>query len=94
MSRLQDSDLRKRVIDELDWDPAIDPGAIAVAAKEGAVMLSGTVANDSQKLNAERTVKRVFGVKAVAEDLTSRVPSPGARSSMRTGLRSTAAMAR
>jgi hypothetical protein len=33
MSRLQDSDLRKRVIDELDWDPAIDPGAIAVAVR-------------------------------------------------------------
>jgi osmotically-inducible protein OsmY len=80
MSRLQDSDLRKRVIDELDWDPAIDPSAIAVAVKEGVVTLSGTVANFSQKLNAERTVKRVFGVKGVAEELTVQVPDSDQRS--------------
>jgi osmotically-inducible protein OsmY len=80
VSKQEDSDLRRRVIDELEWDPAIDATAIAVAVKEGVVTLTGTVANYSQKVNAERVVKRVFGVKAVAEELAVQLPYSAQRS--------------
>ena len=70
MRNKEDSELRRRVVDELEYDPSIDATTIAVAVQEGVVTLSGTVPNYAQKQSAERAVKRVAGVKAVAEDLT------------------------
>ncbi len=69
MRSKEDSDLRRKVIDELEFDPAIDATTIAVAVEDGVVTLSGTVPNYAQKNSAERAVKRIAGVKAVAEDL-------------------------
>ena len=69
MRHKEDSELRRRVVDELEYDPSIDATTIGVAVEDGVVTLSGTVPNYAQKLSAERAVKRVAGVKAVAEDL-------------------------
>ena len=64
MIKIDDSELRRKVIAELDWDPSIDNSAIGVAVKDGVVTLSGSVVNYSQKKNAERAAKHVAGVKA------------------------------
>jgi osmotically-inducible protein OsmY len=54
-----DSQIREDVIRELRWDPQIlDPEAIGVAVKDGAVTLT-----------AARAAERVYGVKAVANDI-------------------------
>ena len=66
-----DSEIRDDVIDELRWDPQIsDADAIGVAVQEGAVTLTGHVPSYAEKLAAARAAERVYGVKAVANDLT------------------------
>jgi osmotically-inducible protein OsmY len=68
---LTDSDARVRdsVMRQLDWEPEVDASAIGVAAKGGAVTLTGFVDTYVEKLAAERAAKRVHGVRAVANDL-------------------------
>jgi osmotically-inducible protein OsmY len=68
---LTDKDLRVRnaVMQQIEWDPAVDASAIGVSAREGAVTLTGTINTYAGKLAAERAAKRVFGVRAVANDL-------------------------
>lgn len=65
--------LRDSVIRELDWDPEVDDSAIGVAAKDGVVTLTGFIDSYAGKLTAERVVKRVRGVRAVANDITIRL---------------------
>jgi osmotically-inducible protein OsmY len=66
-----DSEIREDVINELRWDPQItEPDAIGVAVQDGAVTLTGHVSTYAQRLAAARAAERVYGVKAVANDLT------------------------
>jgi osmotically-inducible protein OsmY len=65
-----DTEIREDVIDELRWDPQItEPEAIGVAVKDGAVTLTGHAASYAEKLAAARAAERVYGVKAVANEL-------------------------
>jgi len=80
MTRIDDTALRNRVLAELDWEPSLDASAVGVAVKDGVVTLSGSVRSYADKMNAERAVKRVAGVKAVAEDLLVQLPGIAERS--------------
>ena len=65
-----DSEIRDDVINELRWDPQItEPDAIGVAVNDGAVTLTGHVSTYAERLAAARAAERVYGVKAVANDL-------------------------
>ena len=65
-----DSQVREEVIQELRWDPQVtDPDVIGVAVKDGAVTLTGAVSTYAQKFAAVRAASRVYGVKAVADEL-------------------------
>jgi osmotically-inducible protein OsmY len=65
-----DAEIRDDVINELQWDPQItEPEAIGVAVKDGAVTLTGHLPSYAEKLAAARAAERVYGVKAVANDL-------------------------
>src|SRR3982074_2994764 len=64
-----DDAIRQDVLFELKWDPKITSSDIAVAVKDGVVTLSGYVPSYWEKDAAEKAVKRVYGVKAVANDL-------------------------
>jgi osmotically-inducible protein OsmY len=65
-----DTEIRDDVIDELRWDPQITaPEAIGVAVRDGAVTLTGHAASYAEKLAAARAAERVYGVKAVANEL-------------------------
>ena len=64
--------LRDSVIRQLDWDPEVDAAAIGVAARGGAVTLTGFVDTYAGKLAAERAAKRTHGVRAVANDIAVR----------------------
>jgi osmotically-inducible protein OsmY len=65
-----DSEIREDVLRELRWDPQVpDPEAIGVAVKDGAVTLTGRVPTYGQKLAATRAASRVYGVRAVADEL-------------------------
>ncbi|MET0211505.1 MAG: BON domain-containing protein [Vicinamibacterales bacterium] len=65
--------LRDAIIRQLDWDPEVDDSAVGVAAKDGTVTLTGYIDSYAGKLAAERAVKRVRGVRAVANDIVVRV---------------------
>jgi osmotically-inducible protein OsmY len=68
-----DTQLQQDVIDELKWDPSVK-AAIRVDVKDGVVTLSGYVDSYSKKWAADRAAARVFGVKAVAEEIQVRLP--------------------
>jgi len=61
--------LVKYVQDELYWDPKVDSAAVAVSADRGTVTLRGTVGSFREKLEAKKAAKRVYGVKAVDNEL-------------------------
>lgn len=64
-----DQGLRDSVVRQLTWDPEFDASMVAVAAQDGIVTLSGYVDTYVSKLAAERAARRVYGVKAVANEL-------------------------
>jgi osmotically-inducible protein OsmY len=67
-----DDQIRNDVIFELKWDPKITSTDIAVAVKDGVVMLSGYANSYWEKDAAEKAAKRVYGAKAVANDIQVR----------------------
>lgn len=68
--------LRDAVIRQLEWDPSVDASAIGVTAAEGVVTLTGFIDSYAGKLVAERAVKRIRGVRAVANDIVVRLRQP------------------
>lgn len=74
-----DSEIQKDVLEELKWEPLLNASEIGVAVKNGVVTLSGTVSTYGKKIAAEEAAKRVFGVKAVAEDIEVHLAEMGKR---------------
>jgi osmotically-inducible protein OsmY len=70
--RKTDSQLQLDVMEELKWQPGIDHEQIGVSVANGIVSLSGTVRSYAEKLLAEKTVRRIKGVRAIAEELQVR----------------------
>ena len=64
-----DTQLHDAVQRQLDWDPEINARDIALKASDGVITLTGFVNSYAEKLAAEQTVKRVRGVRAVADDI-------------------------
>jgi osmotically-inducible protein OsmY len=64
-----DDEIRSSVLMELKWDPKITSSDIAVAVKDGVVTLSGFASSYWEKDAAEKAVKRVYGVRGVANDI-------------------------
>lgn len=71
---LTDTQLQHDVQDELEWDPSVDAAQIGVTAKDGVVTLTGHAAKLADKLAAERLAKRVYGTRAVANDIEVLLP--------------------
>ena len=69
-----DMELQQDVIDELKWDPRITDDEIGAAIRGGVVTLTGSVPNFAQKWAAVKAVERVAGVRAVAQELTVKMP--------------------
>jgi osmotically-inducible protein OsmY len=61
--------LRTAVLSELDRDPGVRAWEIGVAAEDGVVTLTGRVESLAMRVAAERAVKRVAGVRSIANDL-------------------------
>lgn len=69
-----DHNLKRDVENELQWEPSVNEAHIGVAVHDGIVTLSGHVSSLMQKHMAERAVKRVNGVKAVADEIEVKLP--------------------
>jgi osmotically-inducible protein OsmY len=74
-ANLVETDLRLRdaVIRQLEWEPRVDASALGVAAVRGVVTLTGFIDSYADKLAAERAVKRIRGVRAVANEIVVRL---------------------
>jgi osmotically-inducible protein OsmY len=72
---ISDHQLQEDVLDELDFEPAVNAAHIGVSAHAGVVTLSGYVSSYGEKLSAERAARRVKGVRAIAEEIEIRLPS-------------------
>jgi osmotically-inducible protein OsmY len=70
-----DKDLKQYVENAFDWEPSVDAKDIGVSVDQGVVTLRGNVASYTEKIAAERVALRVYGVKAVANDLVVRLAS-------------------
>ena len=66
---MTDRDIQHNVQSALDWDPSIDAADIGVTVDSGVVTLHGDIKTYTEKAAAERVALRVFGVRAVANDL-------------------------
>jgi osmotically-inducible protein OsmY len=75
-----DNRLQQAVLEELNWEPSVTAAHIGVTANAGVVTLSGHVESFAQKHAAEAAVRRVKGVKAIAEEIEVRLPYDTKRS--------------
>jgi osmotically-inducible protein OsmY len=74
-----DSELKRDVENELKWEPSVNEAHIGVSVKEGVVTLTGHVPSYTEKYAAEKAAKRVYGVKAVANELDVKLPGSSKR---------------
>lgn len=75
-----DKQLQMDVTEELKYEPRVHAEEIGIEVRDGVVTLMGTVPDYAQRLRAERAVERVAGVRAVAQELTVKVPNTHLRS--------------
>jgi osmotically-inducible protein OsmY len=61
--------LREAIVAELSRDPNVDVWRIGIDAEDGVVTLTGSVEFLAMSVAAERAVKRVRGVRSIANDL-------------------------
>jgi BON domain len=66
---MTDSQLRKDIIEELEFDPSFSGEHIGVAVDRGVVTLGGHVNSYTEKLAAIAAARRVKGVHAIAENI-------------------------
>lgn len=70
-----DHQLRRDLIDELDFEPSVTADNIGVGVHDGIVTLTGFVSSYPEKVAAERAARRVRGVRGIAEEIEVRLPS-------------------
>jgi osmotically-inducible protein OsmY len=65
--------LRREIVSALRIDPAVKDHEIGVAAEDGVVTLTGNVGSFRAKVAAERAVKRIEGIRSVANNIHVKV---------------------
>lgn len=71
---MNDMDLRQLILDELEFEPALNAAHIGVCVDDGIVTLTGHVESFAERLAAQEPAKRIKGVAAVALDIEVRYP--------------------
>jgi osmotically-inducible protein OsmY len=74
-----DRELQIDVLDELRWEPDVKATDIGATVKDGVVTLVGTVDSYAEKWAAERAMKRLPGVKALAIEIEVEPPGGSQR---------------
>lgn len=72
--RRNDNELKTNVTDELLYNPSIDAAHLDVSANNGRVTLSGQVNSLPERHAARRSALRVWGARAVTDDMVVRDP--------------------
>jgi osmotically-inducible protein OsmY len=76
---MTDRELQQHVQNALDWEPSVEASAVGVSVENGVVALRGDVQSYREKEAAERVALRVYGVRAVANDLNVRLATDAER---------------
>lgn len=71
-----DKTIEESVMRELEWDPRVNARRIGVTAKDGAVVLAGNVDSYAERVGAVRATERVYGVRAVANEIEVEPAAP------------------
>jgi VCBS repeat-containing protein len=74
-----DRELQIDVLDELRWEPGVKATDVGATVKDGVVTLGGTVDSYFEKWAAEKAVKRLPGVKALAVEIEVKLPGSSER---------------
>jgi osmotically-inducible protein OsmY len=69
---MNDNVVRQAIIDELEFEPSIDAADIGVAVENGVAILTGHVPTYAQKATLEHVVRRVAGVRGIAQEIEVR----------------------
>ncbi|MGD0676332.1 MAG: BON domain-containing protein [Polyangiaceae bacterium] len=69
-----DVELQRHIADELAFEPSVNASAVRVSAQEGVVTLTGHVRSYAEKFGAELAARRIYGVKAVSNELRVKLP--------------------
>lgn len=72
---LTDEEIKKRILDELYWDPRVDALKILVRVDKGTVTLTGSVPSYNGRLRAETDAYKIEDVVWVENRLTVQYPS-------------------
>jgi len=70
---MTDRELQELVQNALAWEPRVDAEDVGVTVDSGIVTLRGDIKSYAEKTAAEHVALGVYGVKAVANDLTVRL---------------------
>src|SRR5437762_4035181 len=74
-----DEEIQRDVLNELKFEPRVQPNEIGAVVKDGVVALTGWVESYAKKWAAEEAAHRVRGVLAVANDIEVRLPTAAER---------------
>src|SRR5438477_7714811 len=74
-----DEEIQRDVLNELKFEPRVQPNEVGVVIKDGVVTLTGWVDSYAKKWAAEEAAHRVRGVLAVANDIEVRLPTSAER---------------
>src|SRR5437762_4287137 len=74
-----DEEIQRDVLNELKFEPRVQPNEVGVVVKDGVVTLTGWVDSYAKKWAAEEAAHRVRGVLAVANDIEVRLPTSAER---------------
>jgi osmotically-inducible protein OsmY len=69
-----DTDIRQKVLAELQCDPRVDERSIGVMVHNGVVTLVGSVSRGTDRWTAAELAGRVAGVRAIANDIELQPP--------------------
>lgn len=72
---MTDRQVQEAVFKELDWEPRVRATDVGVTVNDGVVTLSGFVDTFESKHHAEEAARRVYGVRALANDLEVKMAS-------------------
>lgn len=69
-----DTEIKNDVLSELKYEPRVKVTDIGVLVKDGTVTLNGFATSYGEKWDAVKAVKRIAGVKAIADDIEVKFP--------------------
>ena len=77
----KETKLYENIMDKLDFEPSLDASSIAISVKDdGIVTLGGEVSSYAEKCIAEEAIKKIRGVRGIADELRINLATPYVRS--------------